>query len=202
MVTKKKEKYTKPAILNLEVEPEGIVLAIAAGCGIGIGIVWGWLWLWPRPPGGGGCFVRNTKVQTGQESSRPIQKLRKGDFVLSQDPATAALTEACVEKTFEAWENEFIVIEVGEERVVCTPLHKFYTQEGWEQARYLRQGDKIQSITGGWKDVTKIGMRQTVRRRVFNLHVDRTHCYFVGQGGLLVHNTWEKMGLPSKEDER
>jgi YD repeat-containing protein len=78
---------------------------------------------------------------------------------------------------------------VGSERPLHpTDVHPFYsrTRKDWIQARHLQPGEEVATTTGS-AVVDRVGNLPGIHR-VYNLEVEREHCYFVGQELALAHN--------------
>ncbi len=85
------------------------------------------------------------------------------------------------------WAEEFLLLDFGTEEICCALLHRFYVGR-WVHAKDLSRGDRVLSLDGRWKEL-KATRREVMPHLAFNLHVDGIHDYFVGQSGLLVHNS-------------
>jgi hypothetical protein len=140
----------------------------------------------PPPPSGPGCFVQGTLVATAR-GSKPIQKIRSGDGIYAFDLSAKDAVVQKVMETFRTRGEEIFLLDFGAEEICCTPLHRFYTGQ-WVHAKELNRGDRILSLEGLWIELKGI-RREIEPQPVFNLHVDKIHNYFVGQVGLLVHNS-------------
>jgi hypothetical protein len=73
------------------------------------------------------------------------------------------------------------------ECVVTTPEHPFAGSTGWVRAGELKVGDTIESA-GGSTRVVGTRVMQVPPTAVYNLTIEKTHAYFAGRSGLLVHN--------------
>jgi hypothetical protein len=151
------------------------------------------------------CFARGTPVQT-IDGPRPIETLRIGDRVLSQDAKTGTLAYQPVLAVFHNEPNETrrLYFEGVDEAIVATPIHRFWKLgRGWTMARDLKPGDAVR-LLGGTARVASVlpGPVQPV----FNLEVARTHSFLVGARGVLVHDNsliepvGEPFDAPAKAD--
>ena len=77
-------------------------------------------------------------------------------------------------------------ITVAAERITATVGHPFWVVgKGWTMAKGLNPGDRLHGIGGASTiDVVEGG----VKSEAYNLVVDQTNAYFVGNTGFLVHD--------------
>jgi RHS repeat-associated protein len=151
--------------------------------------------------GGGGaraaakrfCFVAGTEVHT-PDGPREIQDLEPGDRVWSYDEDTKQVLDQKVTKTFITPEQavlDLALLDSGGNREVfrVTGEHPFWKEgAGWSPAESLSAGDKIYRLSGGSLQVESVA-NVPKRETVYNLEVQGTHTYFVGDQGALVHNS-------------
>ncbi len=131
------------------------------------------------------CFAAGTLVHT-RAGLRPIEGLRVGDMVLSQDVATGSMTYRPVTGALHNPPAETLRIKAGEETIVATKIHRFWRAgKGWALARDLEPGDMIRTVRG-----TAIieSIEPGVVVPVFNLIVADTGTFFVGEDGWLVRD--------------
>ena len=81
--------------------------------------------------------------------------------------------------------------EGKQETIDSTPEHPFYVEGlGWVEASSLHAGMTIwfaNGIKGTVEDISNEGLEEPVT--VYNFKVEGFHTYFVGESGVLVHNT-------------
>ncbi len=131
------------------------------------------------------CFAAGTPVET-VIGPRPIESLKLGDVVLSQDTVTGALDYQPILGVHHNRPAETVRIRLKDEMVVSTPVHRFWRPgRGWAMARDLSPGDSIRTV-GGRAEIVEI--RPDALQPVFNLDVARNHSFFVGSGKLLVRD--------------
>lgn len=135
--------------------------------------------------GGGGCFVKGTVVATPQ-GLIPIDQMKVSGEVYALDLTTNKLVGQKVMRVIKAQGQEILVLDFGDEKIRCTPLHRFYTGQ-WIPAHKLQLMSNVLSRDGQWKALRGIG-REIQSQPVYNLTVAGIHNYLVGQAGLLVHN--------------
>jgi Pretoxin HINT domain len=132
------------------------------------------------------CFAAGTPVHT-RGGLRPIESLQFGDQVLTADAQTGALGYQPVVAALHNKPALVLKIKLGEHEIKATPIHRFWkVGEGWVMARDLKPGDTLRAV-GNTAVVNKV---QSDRAEpVFNLTVMQSHSFFVGQRGMLVHDS-------------
>lgn len=138
-----------------------------------------------RPPGTMSCFLAGTRVwaETGLV---PIESIRVGDRVLSQDPQTGELALKFVVETTLRPASPTRRVQVGSETIAATRGHPFWSVgQGWRMAKELAPGDRLYTLAGG-AAVTLI--EDGPDWEAHNLVVDDFGTYFVGTTGLLVRD--------------
>jgi hypothetical protein len=116
----------------------------------------------------------------------PIETIRPGDRVLSQNQDTGELAyKVVLTKTLRP-PTEMVRIQVKDENVVTTLGHPFWVVgHGWKMAKELKEGDLLHRLDGA----TRItAMTSAPEAAAHNLVVDEFNTYFVGETGLLVHD--------------
>lgn len=138
-----------------------------------------------------GCFGEGTPVET-EDGLQPIEAIRTGDLVWSIDPDSGEEGWHEVTQTFVHEEPalELILEEHGaSETITVTGEHPFWERtRGWVGAGDLLPGDEVFTSRGGW---ARIGGGTWIDgdQLVYNLEVEGSHTYFVGETGAWVHNT-------------
>jgi hypothetical protein len=147
------------------------------------------------------CFAAGTPVHA-LSGLKPIETLRTGDQVLTQDTTTGALSFQPILAVFHNPPNQTVRVRVGdlrvtgsqeeieneddEEPVVATGIHRFWKSGGgWVMARDLKPGDTLR-ILGGVARVEIVEPDDV--QPVYNLEVAHGQSFFVGQRGVLVHD--------------
>ncbi len=132
------------------------------------------------------CFAAGTPVMT-QSGPRPIESLKIGDQVLSQDTGTGTLSFEPVVAALHNQPAMVFHIELGQDVIKATDIHRFWKAgTGWVMARDLKPGDRLRAI-GGVAEVTAVAMGRV--QPVFNLKVKDAQTYFAGGPNLLVHDS-------------
>jgi RHS repeat-associated protein len=140
------------------------------------------------------CFPAGTPIHT-KHGLVPIEKIKKGDEVLSRNHATGKLQYERVTGVVKPHQDRLMQISVaGQANVINpTPTHPFFVKHagqkegGWAEASVLKIGDEILNKEETWTKVTDVSDVQK-EATVYNFEVAGNHDYFVGPLGLLVHN--------------
>jgi tetratricopeptide (TPR) repeat protein len=131
------------------------------------------------------CFGAGTLVRT-REGSRPIEAIRVGDVVLTQNPESGILNFSPVLAVAHNKPAPTLRIALDGEAIVATGIHRFWkVGRGWVMARELKTGDAIRCL-GGTTHVRAISEEET--QPVYNLEVGDDQSFFVGGLGALVHD--------------
>ncbi len=133
----------------------------------------------------GECFVAGTPVWT-RDGQRPIDALKVGDLVLTQDESTGALGYQPILVARHNPPSATVTVRLGDETIRCTPFHRFWSVgKGWVMARALESGDRVRRV-GGTAVVESVA--EGAEQLVYNLDVAGPRNFFVGDQGLLVHD--------------
>ncbi len=151
---------------------------------------------------GGRCFVAGTLVWMADGTTKPVEEVKSGDWVLSRDPATGKVSASpvgpCTER--QAGSVEAVTLTDGatgqSQTLVCSPEHPFYVDgKGFVSAASLGVGTSIVTRAGPSLTVTGVEERHDAPGgyAVYNFTVPGDHTYFVGtlDGGAWVHNPAE-----------
>ncbi|MES9863933.1 MAG: polymorphic toxin-type HINT domain-containing protein [Candidatus Thiodiazotropha sp. LLP2] len=132
-------------------------------------------------------FDGDTVVHT-KDGLKPISQLEIGDLVLSYNEDTKENEyHEVVHLIQNELEYDFISIELNDGNVIdSTPSHPFFVDGEWINAQELGRNDLLAFLDErvSISDIT-VNTRES---KVYNLTVDNTHTYYVGEGGVLVHN--------------
>ena len=74
-----------------------------------------------------------------------------------------------------------------------TPPHRFFsdTRQDWVAAEKLRVGECLRTASGPAVTVESIALKAG-EHRVYNLEVEQEHQFYVGESGVLVHNSYTR----------
>ena len=125
---------------------------------------------------------------------KPIEEIRKGDWVWSVAPETGDPELKQVEDVFVNETDEIVHVRYGDTEIDATPNHPFYVAEkGWVSAVNLRAGDRLQLLNGEYVVVEQV-QHEILESpiKVYNFEVQDNHTYYVGgdddDSAVLVHN--------------
>jgi hypothetical protein len=151
----------------------------------------------PYPTPSNSCFAAGTPVQT-LDGPRPIEDLKIGDRILTQDTTTGALGYQPILAVFHNPPATTLRVRLGGESIVATGIHRFWKAgKGWTMARDLRPGDAIRQLGG----IARVEAVETEAvQPVFNLEVARGSSFFVGKAGSLVHDNSLVLPVPEPFD--
>ena len=140
--------------------------------------------------GGNVCFVAGTMIAaaTGQIA---IEIIEVGDYVWALDTETGEKALKPVVNVFVNEASELVHVFTANDEIICTNEHPFYSPvKGWVSACQLRAGDILVLLNGEYIIVEWVQheiLESPVK--VYNFEVEDFHTYFVGDDGILVHNT-------------
>jgi hypothetical protein len=132
------------------------------------------------------CFVAGTLVRT-LEGDQPIEDLKVGDRVLSQNVTTGSLNFRPILVVHHNPPDETLRIKLaGGETLVSSVYHRYWRPgRGWAMARELRPGEAVRTLRG----VVKIDEIQPGQSEpLYNLTVAENRSFFVGRAAALVHD--------------
>ncbi|WP_327242971.1 golvesin C-terminal-like domain-containing protein [Streptomyces sp. NBC_01320] len=165
----------------------------------------------PKSKKGGACkkknsFVPGTKVLMADGSTKNIEDLKEGEYVLASDPETGDLQARKITDTRNhSGVKHLITLTVDPdgkdgdakpETITATDEHPFWLPDfgKWVNAEELEPGMWLQTSAGTWAQVTAVDDSHRTQR-VHNLTVDGVHTYYVQAGDtpVLVHNCGETL---------
>ena len=95
-----------------------------------------------------GTFAAGTVVAT-RDGRKPIETLKVGDLILSQDVATGRLAYEPVVAVYHNPPASTLEVRLDDDAVVATTIHRFWTVgKGWTMARDLKPGDLLRVVGG------------------------------------------------------
>ena len=131
------------------------------------------------------CFGAGTPALT-LDGPRPIESIRVGDRVLSQDSTTGALSYQPVVAVSHDSPEPTLRVRLGGDSIIATGIHRFWKSgHGWVMARDLRPGDQVRTL-GGLAEVEAV--EPDAVQPVFNLEVAEGRSFFAGRLAALVHD--------------
>jgi hypothetical protein len=142
-----------------------------------------------------GCFGAGTLVEVPGDTRQPIEQIKPGDLVASRDPVTGRTAWKRVTRTTARLVSTVLTLAVAAaggppEIITTTPQHPFYVEgRGFVEAAQLGIGTSIVTRAGPALTVRSLEVSRTANATpVYNLEVEDSHTYFVGEYGLWVHN--------------
>ncbi|MDR3621633.1 MAG: polymorphic toxin-type HINT domain-containing protein [Paludisphaera borealis] len=131
------------------------------------------------------CFAAGTPVQT-LAGPKPIESIRIGDRVLSQNATTGAISYQPVLVVHHNPPAPLLKLSLGSETVLATGIHRFWkVGKGWIMARDLKPGDVVRTLGGS---LALEAVEPAGTAPVFNLDVAENRDFFVGESGFLVYD--------------
>lgn len=140
------------------------------------------------------CFPYDTPISIPGESSMgyrtiPISEIQVGDDVISRnlEQETGKCEVKKVQHLTSSRTDRLVRISFQGKVVKATENHPFFVQrkEGWVEARDLRVGDELQTISGESVPIEEIEIEEG-EFDVYNLDVEGNHNYYACD--VLVHN--------------
>lgn len=132
------------------------------------------------------CFPAGTLVALKDGTSRGIERIQPGEWVLSFDERTKAVVSARVERVVVRLDaDRFVRID---DDLVATDNHPFWQGGRWVRAVDLELGKPLLSLTAATVREVAVGKLALEEgpRVTYNLRVAEQHSYFAG--GRLVHD--------------
>jgi hypothetical protein len=144
---------------------------------------------------GNGCFIAGTKVHT-RTGIKKIEDIKENEEVLAFDENKKSTTFARVALAFHLTAQNLTKVIIGKDTLTTTPNHPFYvpsaTNEAngthWIDAGRLRKGVLVLLASGVLSSVDTI-YTYAANTPVYNFSVENYNNYYVGNEGILVHNT-------------
>lgn len=131
----------------------------------------------------GGCFLPGTQVLMADGSTRSIEQVKSGDYILTrQSPDSKDLVKAKVIGTHKTTEDGYVIINT---KLRLTPSHILFVNGTWKTAGEISVGD-ILSDQAGTPVVVEQLEWQATEVQVHNLTVEKYHTFIAD--GYWVHN--------------
>jgi len=131
------------------------------------------------------CFGAGTPVRT-LLGPQPIESLRVGDQVLTQDLETGELGYKPILVVHHNPPSPTFLIKLDGDTIVSSPFHRFWKSgKGWVMARNLKAGDTLRLLDAS---ATVESAAQGPVQPVYNLDVAEDHDFFAGRRSALVHD--------------
>ena len=131
------------------------------------------------------CFAKGTMVWS-LLGPKPIEEIKPGDRVLSQDPESGELAYKPVLHTTLRVNRRMLTLNLGSESITSTRGHQYWVPgQGWKIPKDMKTGEMLYGISG----MTKVNsVEESAAQDAYNLIVADFNTYFVGQERLLVRD--------------
>ena len=143
------------------------------------------------------CFVAGTQiVQDIYGNYKNIEDIKIGDMVYSYNEYTGESSMEKVVDTFVNKADELIYINVGKDTIISTLNHPFYipNSKSWLPASKLRVGQELLTANNTIQLVESIEVVSLDNQvNVYNFTVENNHTYYIGDEGILVHNSCDEL---------
>ena len=149
------------------------------------------------------CFTGDTEVYTS-DGLVCIEEISVGDEVLAYDYETG---ETELKEVLNVWvkeTDEILHVSTSDgETIDTTTNHPFYVEyKGWVAAGDLVVGDTLVTVDGDEVEITDVQLEKLAEPiLVYNLEVEDFHTYFVGEYGVLVHNSYKSDHASKRQSE-
>ena len=135
------------------------------------------------------CLIAGTLIQI-QSGLKPIESIRVGDMVLSQNVETAAMELKPVLKTTLRDPAPIMEIKTSKDSIQATRGHFWWVSgQGWRRTRELEPGWVVHTATGSVRIESVEPMPKP--EATYNMIVADNHSYFVGESRLLSNDATE-----------
>lgn len=133
------------------------------------------------------CFAGNTLVKT-KSGYKPICEIEVGESVYSYNENNNIYDYQPVSKVIKRTSRDIVKVSVGDEAIVTTSNHPFYTNDGWVKAKDL-SSDSFVFTKNGYRLVNFVELDILDENLwVYNLTVSHNHTYTVSTEDVVVHN--------------
>lgn len=147
-----------------------------------------------------GCFVAGTKVSV-EKGFIPIEKVKAGDRVWSEDTRTGKKELKKVKKIFVREKDSIVRLSINGEVIETTDEHPFFVKDiGWIPAGELSSGDLVKLKSDDYVPIESynvIPLDEPIK--VYNFEVEDNHTYYVSESKVLVHNDYKNKGRSGKQ---
>jgi hypothetical protein len=139
----------------------------------------------PPPPSVRDCLVAGTSVWT-DTGLVPVEQVRVGDLVLSQEPDTGRIAYQPVLRTTVRAIGQVVRIVYEDGFLQCSGGHPFWISgQGWVKARDIQEGSFFHTLNGA---VPVLSVSLAGTEETYNLIVAESHSYFITDALILSHD--------------
>lgn len=147
-----------------------------------------WFWNQKGLIQGEPCFVEGTKVLTPNGLVN-IEDIKAGDEVISYNFNTLQNETKKVTETYTHTESVIYTIEANEEKIQSTGDHPYYVIDKLAvEAKNLSATDDLMNVAGQKVDINSVSYEIADLVNVYEIAVEDTHTYYVGNNSILVYN--------------
>jgi len=133
------------------------------------------------------CFAGDTLVKTDR-GYMPICEIGVGNFVYSFNEQTGVYDYRPVSNVTRKTTVDTVKVFVGDEEIITTSTHPFYTSDGWVEAKKLSTNSLLLT-NDGYVQVDSVEFNIMDKELwVYNLTVAYNHTYTVSTEDVVVHN--------------
>jgi hypothetical protein len=127
-------------------------------------------------------FTADTPVLMVDGKTKPISKIKEGDWVASFDPKTKALRPGKVTGTLSEVMNEILEVTIDDKSMIVASSQRFFTPKGeWKTAP---DAEAVLGIDGKSKTIS--AKKAKGMAKIYDITVRGDHAFFAD--GIMVHN--------------
>lgn len=148
------------------------------------------------------CFVSGTEIET-ENGNKKIEEIEIGEKVYSYDEAKKEKVLKKVKKIHQNTTDILVKIKTKLDTIITTPEHPFYIKGKYILAGFLSAGMSLTGFAGEEVSIQEVKViRSMYPKTVYNLSIEDTENYYVGQGKILSHNMGDTCcGLGTLNDD-
>ena len=137
-------------------------------------------------------FTADTPVLMLDGKTKPISKVKEGEWVTSFDPKTKALRPGKVTGTLSEVMNEILEVTIEDKSMIVASSQRFFTPNGeWKTAP---DAEAVLGIDGQAKKISAKKVKGLAK--IYDITVRGDHAFFAD--GIMVHNGGGGGGSPPK----
>jgi len=133
--------------------------------------------------GGYPCFIKGTKVLMEDGSSKNIEEINKGDYVVSFNLKTGKLQKTKVLENIQRIDPSYLVIN---ETLKPVPHQLIYTNQGFKKAEEIRIGDLLWNANEKWIKVYSVSQIIKGPVETYDLVLENANTFYADS--YLVHS--------------
>lgn len=108
------------------------------------------------------CLKKGTKITISNHTEKNVEDIKDGDEVLTVDPETLEITPSKVYNHFCKYSDEplFKISTIDGKVIEATPEHKFLTNNGWVEAKDLRNDDLLAIYNNNYNNISNLDLQK------------------------------------------